>query len=62
MNDSSRGTAPIDQSKLSTLGKSSSQKLRNGRYKKVSDLVNKESESEAGLSAGANSGGLLPMK
>jgi hypothetical protein len=54
--------ASIDQSKLSTLGQTHSQKLNVGSRKYVNVLVTRLSESDAGLSAGANSGGVFAMK
>lgn len=59
--DSTNGIASIDQSKLSTLGHTKIHTLRTGSKMYVRNLVTAESESEAGLSEGANSGGLFPM-
>lgn len=59
--DSTNGIASIDQSKLSTLGHTKIQTLRTGSKLYVRNLVMAESESDAGLSEGANSGGLFPM-
>lgn len=59
--DSTNGIASIDQSKLSTLGHTKIHTLRTGSKLYVRNLVMAESESDAGLSEGANSGGLFPM-
>lgn len=51
----------MDQSKLRVEGQSNSQKLKAGKKKKVRALTKVLSQSAAGLSAGANSGGSAPM-
>jgi len=54
-----RGTASIDQSKLSVLGHSSILALAAGRYRNVRPRVSRDGCLAVGLSALANSG-LLP--
>lgn len=59
--DSTNGTASMDQSKLSTLGHNKIHVLYTGSKMYVRNRVTTASESDAGLSEGANSGVLFPM-
>lgn len=52
----------MDQSKLSKIGQSIRAKFRHGRYQKVRLRASRLSDSEDGLSAGANSGGSHPIR
>lgn len=60
--DRIKGIDSMDQSNDKHFGCKRSQKLNTGRYKKVNNLVIKQLQSAAGLSAEANVGAFNPIK